>query len=139
MQALNEQRNTIRWYYDGLAQGAVRAVKCEACGKFTFPPTGCCTHCGGWNVKGAQLSGKGTLHFATHTGPAASHPRFEQNWPVVYGHVELEEGPFVHAIVQGVAPEPGALRALYEKGPVPVHAVTLETEDLPVLAFRLVD
>lgn len=39
MQALNEQRNTIRWYYDGLAQGELRAVKCEACGKYTFPPT----------------------------------------------------------------------------------------------------
>ena len=139
MQPVNEQRNTIQWFYDGLAHGVVRAKKCEACGKFTFPPTTCCAHCGSWNVRGAELSGKGTLHFATHTGPAASHPRFEKTWPVVYGHVELAEGPFSHAIIQGIEPEPEALRALFEKGPVPVQATTLETDDLPVIAFRLRD
>jgi uncharacterized OB-fold protein len=138
MQTLNE-RNTVQWYYDGLACGEVRAIKCEACAKFTFPPTGCCAHCGSWNVKATRLSGKGTLHFATHTGPAASHPRFEKIWPLVYGHVELEEGPFLHAIVQGVAPEPEALRALYEKGLVPVEAVTMPMDDIPVIAFRLKD
>lgn len=137
MQSISEQPNKIRWYYDGLSEGVVRAIKCASCDGFTFPPTGCCEHCGSWDVEGVELSGKGTLLFATHSGPAASHPRFADNWPVVYGHVQLDEGPVTQAIIKGVGTDPEDLRALYDKGPVPVRAITLEMEDLPVIAFEL--
>ena len=43
----------------------------------------------------------------------------------------------VQAIVRGVEATPQALRAIYERGPVPVKAETLPMADLPVLAFRL--
>ena len=33
------------------SQGVFRAVKCKACSKHTFPPTGCCEHCGSWEVE----------------------------------------------------------------------------------------
>ncbi len=137
MQAMSGQPNKIRWYYEGLSEGVFRASKCGNCSKFTFPPTGCCEHCGSWDVEGAELSGKGTLLFATHTGPAASHPRFEKGAPFVYGHIRLDEGPIAQAIIQGVGTAPEDLQALYEKGPVPVQAVTLQMDDLPVIAFKL--
>ncbi|MDF1872835.1 zinc ribbon domain-containing protein [Vannielia sp.] len=139
MQATSGKPNKIRWYYEGLSKGVFRASKCSDCGKFTFPPTGCCEHCGSWNVEDAELSGKGTLLFATHSGSDASHPRFEKAAPFVYGHIRLEEGPIAQAIIQGAEPTPEDLKALYEKGPVPVQAVTLQMDDLPVIAFKLQD
>jgi len=132
-----EQPSAIRSYYEGLAQGAFRAVTCKSCHGYTFPPTGCCEHCGSWDVEPVELSGDGTLLLATHNISPACHPRFETIAPYVYGHIRLKEGPIVQAIVLGVKPTPGDLRALFERGPVPVKAETLRMADLPVIAFRI--
>lgn len=137
MQAVTEQPSAIRRYYEGLAQGVFRATRCRACGRFTFPPTGCCEHCGSWEVEEAALSGAATLLYATHNITPACHPRFEKIAPYVYGHLRLKEGPIVQAIVLGVEARPDALRALFERGPVPAQAETLAMDDLPVIAFRL--
>lgn len=137
MQAVTEQPSAIRRYYEGLAQGVFRATRCRACGKFTFPPTGCCEHCGSWEVEEAALSGAATLLYATHNITPACHPRFEKIAPYVYGHLRLKEGPIVQAIILGVEAKPDALRALFERGPVPAQAETLAMDDLPVIAFRL--
>ena len=83
MQSVSKQPNHIRLYWDGLFKGVFRASKCGRCEKHIFPPTSCCEHCGSWDVAGVELSGRDTLLFATHTGPAASHPRFEKTWPPV--------------------------------------------------------
>lgn len=139
MQTVAEQPSAIRSYYEGLAQGVFRAIKCQACGKYTFPPTGCCEHCGSWQVEPVELSGEGTLLLATHNISPACHPRFEKIAPYVYGHVRLKEGPIVQGIVLGVKPTPGDLRRIFELGPIPVKAETLPMDDLPVLAFRVRD
>lgn len=129
--------SVIRRYYDGLGKGVLHANRCSSCGKLTFPPTTCCEHCGSWQVEDTQLSGKATLLYATHNITPACHPRFEKIAPYVYGHIRLEEGPIVQAIVLGVNPTPGDLEAVFKRGPLPVKAETLQMEDLPVLAFRL--
>ena len=67
----------------------------------------------------------------------ACHPRFNELAPYVYGHVRLDEGITVQAIVRGVQPTADALCALYERAPVPVVADVMQTPDLPVLVFRL--
>jgi uncharacterized protein len=131
------QPSAIRWYYEGLKEGTFRAVRCNDCGRLTFPPTGCCEHCGSWSVEGTTISGEGTLLFATHNIAPACHPRFEAIAPYVYGHIRLKEGNIVQAIVLGVQATPEQLHALFKRGPVPVKAETLTMEDLPVLAFRL--
>lgn len=129
--------SVIRRYYDGLSKGVLHANRCSSCGKLTFPPTTCCEYCGSWQVEDTQLSGKATLLYATHNITPACHPRFEKIAPYVYGHIRLEEGPIVQAIVLGVNPTPGDLEAVFKRGPLPVKAETLQMEDLPVLAFRL--
>lgn len=139
MQTVAEQPSAIRSYYEGLAKGVFRAIRCQACGKHTFPPTGCCEHCGSWKVEPVELSGEGTLLFATHNISPACHPRFEKIAPYVYGHIRLKEGPIVQAIVLGVQAAPADLRRLFERGPVPVTAEALPMDDLPVLAFRVLD
>jgi len=134
---IQEQPSAIRSYYEALAKGKLLAVTCKACGKHTFPPTGCCEHCGSWDVEEADLSGETTLLFATHNLTPACHPRFESMAPYVYGHLKLKEGPIFQAIILGIEPKPAALRELFERGPVPAKAETLQTDDLPVLAFRI--
>jgi uncharacterized OB-fold protein len=137
MNDATEQPSAIRWYYEGLKQGVYRAVKCNACGGLTFPPTGCCEHCGSWEVEGTELSGDATLLYATHNITPACHPRFEKIAPYVYGHLHLREGPIVQAIVLGVEPSPKALHDLFNRGPVPAKAQTMAMEDLSVLVFRV--
>ena len=137
MQEIDGQPNAIRWYYDGLDNGVFRAVTCNACGKHTFPPTGCCEHCGSWQVDGVELSGEATLLYATHNITPACHPRFEKIAPYVYGHLRLKEGPIVQAIVLGVKATPKDLALLFKRGPVPVKAETLRMDDLSVIAFRV--
>jgi len=129
------QGSDIRAYYDGLEKGVLMARRCTKCAKITFPPTACCEHCGSFAVEWVALSGKGTLLFATHNIAPACHPRFEKIAPYVYGHVRLEEGVVVQAIVTGVAATPDALRKVFERGEIPVVANVMNMDDLPVLAF----
>jgi uncharacterized OB-fold protein len=135
-QKTNLQESAIRTYYEALADGVLKARKCRGCGRYTFPPTGCCEHCGSFDVEWANLSGEGTLLYATHNVTPACHPRFEPIAPYVYGHIRLKEGITVQAIVRGIKATPGALRQLYERGPVPVKAAVMKTSDLPVLTFE---
>lgn len=137
MNDIIEQPNLIRWYYEGLKQGVFWAMKCKKCKKVTFPPTGCCEHCGSWEVEGITLSGDATLLYATHNIAPACHPRFEKIAPYVYGHLQLKEGPIVQAVILGVEPTPEALHDLFNRGPVPAKAETIEMEDLPILGFRV--
>jgi hypothetical protein len=132
-----ERQSAIEWYYSGLGAGVVRAVQCRACAKYTFPPTGCCEHCGSWDVERTELSGEGTLLLASHNISPACHPRFAKIAPYVYGHIKLKEGAIVQAIVLGVEPTADALHALFRRGPVAVKAETLQMDDLPVLAYRI--
>ncbi|BBK43241.1 hypothetical protein STVA_32610 [Allostella vacuolata] len=137
MQNTTERTGAIAGYYEGLAAGLFRAIVCKSCGSHTFPPTGCCEHCGSWDVEPVELSGDATLLFATHNISPACHPRFEKIAPYVYGHLRLKEGPIVQAIILGVDATPGDLQRLFERGPVPAKAETLQMDDLPVLAFRI--
>lgn len=126
----------IQAYYEALAGGVLKARKCAKCGKHTFPPTDCCEYCGSFDVAWTELSGEGQLLFATHNITPACHPRFEAIAPYVYGHIRLKEGVTVQAIIQGVEANAEALRALFERGPVPVRAKIMNMDGLPVLAFR---
>lgn len=139
MQDLAQPTSVIRAYYEGLAAGVVLASVCRSCGRHTFPPTGCCEHCGSWDVETRELGGRATLLYASHNITPACHPRFQTMAPYVYGHLRLEEGPIVQAIVLGVQPTPQDLQRLFERGPVGVKAEVLRLDDLPVLAFRLAD
>ena len=134
----NTVKSAIELYYTGLGEGKLKARRCRDCDEYTFPPTGCCAHCGSWSLDWAELSGKGTLLYASHNITPACHPRFEPIAPYVYGHIRLAEGIIVQAIIQGVKATPEDLGQLYEQGEVPVEVDIMQREDLPVLAFRLV-
>ena len=136
MNATDTTHSAIEIYYQGLEAGKLKARHCNDCGHYTFPPTGCCAHCGSWSVSWVELSGKGILHFATHNITPACHPRFEPIAPYVYGHIELDEGVIVQSIVRGVQANPVDLHRLFEQGPVRVEKNIMKMDDLSVLAFR---
>ena len=137
MPDLAQPTSIIRAYYEGLAGGVILASVCRGCGRHTFPPTGCCEHCGSWDVEIRELSGRATLLYASHNITPACHPRFQSIAPYVYGHLRLEEGPVAQAIVLGVQPTPQELQKLFDRGPVAAKAEVLKMDDLPVLAFRI--
>ena len=123
-------------YYAKLAEGRLVADRCTSCGTLTFPGTGCCEACGSYEQVEVELSGKGTLRFASHNTAPACHPRFTPYAPYVYGHIMLEEGIAAQAIIRGIEGTPEAIRALFEQGPIPVVLDVVKTSDLPVIAFR---
>lgn len=128
----------VQQHYDGLAEGTLRAHKCTECGFLTFPMTTCCTECGCFTYDEVDLAGTGSLLFASHNVAPATHPRFSELAPYVFGHVMLDEGIVAQGIVTGIEPTPEAIAELYEHGPTPVEAEPLAMNDLPVLAFRIV-
>ncbi|MCB9651914.1 MAG: OB-fold domain-containing protein [Deltaproteobacteria bacterium] len=128
--------STVKKYYDGLAQGKLLGKKCNKCGGVTFPPTTACNECGSYEQDWTELSGRGRLLFLSHGIAPPPNPRFNDLAPYGYGHVKLEEGVYVQAIITGVDISPDALRKHFEAGPSPVIPDILDVEGLPVLAFK---
>ncbi len=128
----------IKQYYDALGQGKLLAKKCNKCGTVTFPPTTACQSCGSPDQKWQELSGKGQLHFVSHGMAPPPNPRFSEIAPYAYGHIRLEEGVFVQAIITGVDIDPDTLRTYFEQGLVDVVPDIQEVKGLNVLAFKVV-
>jgi hypothetical protein len=128
----------IKRYYDELGQGKLSARKCNKCGAYTFPPTTACEHCGSFDQQWEELSGKGSLLFVSHGIAPPPNPRFDEMAPYAYGHIILEEGVTVEAIVKDVEPTPENLQALFESAPLDVEADPVNVKGLNVLAFKIV-
>ena len=128
----------VERFYSEVAVGRLPAERCEDCQAIIFPPTGCCEACGSYSTTPITLSGRGTMLFASHNVAPACHPRFNPYAPYIYAQVRLEEGIYTSGMLLGVAGTPEEAERLYEAGPAEVTFEVLRTEDLPVVAFRLV-
>lgn len=113
-------------------------AKCQKCGKITFPPTTRCTYCREDEMEWVQLSGKGKLLYVTHGMAPPPNPRFTDIAPYAYGHIKLDEGSYIQAIISNIKVDVEELRSYFEQGPVDVEATIIEMEDIPVLAFKVV-
>lgn len=127
----------VKKYYEALEEGNLLALQCEKCRAYAFPPVPTCPSCGGTKLAEVNLSGRGTLMYVSHGVAPPPNPRFEELAPYAYGHVMLEEGIPVEAIIDNVSPEPEAIEVMYEKGPVPVTSYIKKVKGLPVLMFRV--
>ena len=131
-------KSIIRGYYEDLEQKKLVGKKCGKCGKITFPPTAICEHCGSRDMEDFKLSGEGELLFVSHSMAPPPNPRFNKIAPYAYGHVKLEEGIFVQAIITGIGIEPESLEEWYKKCPVKVEPDIIEAEGLSILAFKVI-
>ena len=104
-------------FFDGTAADRLVIKRCEPCDHWYTPDQATCPRCGGDELVWAEASGKATLvtWAVTHgrPGPDGTAPP-----PAVLGLVELEEGPWMHARLDGADPaslrEGLPLRAVFE-------------------------
>lgn len=129
----------LKRYYDTLGEGKLLAKKCNKCGDVTFPPTTACQECGSSDQDWLELSGHGQLLFVSHGMAPPPNPRFAEIAPYAYGHIRLEEGVFVQAIITGVSIDPVTLQGYFERGPVAVVPDIQQVAELNVLAFKVAE
>jgi uncharacterized OB-fold protein len=85
-------------FFDGCARGVLVIKQCDACGHFLRPDATVCSVCHTPGPSWADASGTGTLvsWIVVHRSPEAA--------PNLVGLVELDEGPWLHARLDGVDP-----------------------------------
>jgi uncharacterized OB-fold protein len=91
-------------YWEAAKQHRLELPRCNACGKFWFPPSASCPHCLAADFAFEPVSGRGKV-FSFVTFHRVYHPAFEQEVPYVVALVELEEGPRLLTNIVGVSPD----------------------------------
>ena len=86
-------------FFDGTAAGKLVIRRCEPCDRWFAPDETGCPGCGGEDLAWAEASGEATLVTWTVT-----HSRGGDRPPAHLALVELAEGPWLHARLDGVAP-----------------------------------
>ena len=78
------------FFWDGVEQHELRALRCDACGWYLHPPRGSCPRCLSTALSVTKLSGQATL--VTWTQPMKTfEPYFEAKVPFVFATVNLIE------------------------------------------------
>lgn len=126
----------IKEYYDALSEGKLMGKKCTQCDSVSYPPTTACKVCGSFEQEWVELSGNGKLLYVSHGMAPPPNPRFNEIAPYAYGHVRLEEGVYVQAIITDVDIDPDSLENYFKLGPIDVEADIQDVQGLSVLAFR---
>jgi uncharacterized OB-fold protein len=106
---------------------------CCGCAGFFWYPRTLCPRCGSRAIEWRRASGRGRLHAFCihHHTPLAA---FRDAVPFVTVLVELEEGPRIMSLLDGVEPDPAAIRC-----EMPLEVAFAELEDggmLPVFRPR---
>ena len=91
-------------YWDAAKRHQLELPKCNACGKFWFPPSQSCPHCLAGDFAFRPVSGRGKV-YSFVTFHRVYHPAFAGEVPYVVAIVELEEGPRLLSNIVGVKPE----------------------------------
>jgi uncharacterized protein len=91
-------------YWQAARQQRLELPRCNACGKFWFPPSRGRPHCLAADFAWTAVSGVGKV-FSFVTFHRVYHPAFAQEVPYVVALIELEEGPRLLSNIVGIAPE----------------------------------
>lgn len=83
----------VNKFYDLLKEGKIMGVRCNGCGRLTFPPLGLCPECGRHDVSWVPISGRGKLLFAS----AGAHRMMGVEF--LQATVKLEEGLLVSGML----------------------------------------
>ena len=91
-------------YWQAAKQHQLSLPKCNACGKFWFPPSQSCPNCLAVDFEFKPVSGRGKV-YSFVTFHRVYHPAFAGEVPYVVAIVELEEGPRLLSNIVGIKPE----------------------------------
>jgi uncharacterized OB-fold protein len=91
-------------YWDGLRDRKLLMPRCDACGKYWFPPSLLCPHCNATKWTWASTSGHGRI-FSYVVYQRVDHPGFADEVPYAVAVIELDEGPRMISNVIGIAPD----------------------------------
>jgi uncharacterized OB-fold protein len=118
-------------WWDALDEKRLLLPRCKACGRYWFPPTPGCPHCGATQHELVEASGRGSL-YSWVVVQRALHPAFINDVPYTIALVDLEEGPRVFGRLFGVASSTGLAAEM------PLRAVVYEVQDRSLLGFERV-
>jgi len=91
-------------YWEAAREHRLVIQRCNACGKFWFPPSRSCPHCLAADFAWTPVSGTGKV-FSFVTFHRVYHPAFAKEVPYVVALVELAEGPRLLTNIVGIKPE----------------------------------
>ena len=96
-----EYKLTYDQYQQGLERGELLGLKCNGCGKVTFPPMVRCRECSSTDLEVTQMAGKGTIRTFTviRVAPEGMKP------PYIVAMTETDEGAWVMGNVVDVNPD----------------------------------
>ena len=91
-------------YWEGLRDRKLLMPRCDACGKYWFPPSLLCPHCNETKWTWTSTSGRGRI-FSYVVYHRIYHPGFADEVPYAVAVIELDEGPRMVSNVIGIAPD----------------------------------
>jgi uncharacterized OB-fold protein len=91
-------------YWEAAKRHRLELPRCNACGKFWFPPSQSCPDCLASDFAFKPVSGRGKV-FSFVTFHRVYHPAFAGEVPYVVALVELAEGPRMLTNIVNIAPE----------------------------------
>jgi uncharacterized protein len=91
-------------FWEACRRHSLELQRCDACGKFWFPPSNRCPHCLSGDWKWSPVSGSGQV-FTFTVFHRAYHKGFADELPYAVAVVELHEGPRLVSNIVGCAPD----------------------------------
>jgi len=91
-------------FWEGAKAHKLLLPRCNACGKFWFPPSRRCVHCLSSDFAWTESEGQGRI-YSFVVFHRVYHPAFESDVPYTVAIVELDEGPRLLANIVGTSPD----------------------------------
>jgi uncharacterized OB-fold protein len=91
-------------FWEGAKAHKLLLPRCNACGRFWFPPTRRCVHCLSVDFAWVESAGLGRI-YSFVVFHRVYHPAFESDVPYTVAVVELDEGPRLLANIVGTPPD----------------------------------
>jgi uncharacterized OB-fold protein len=88
-------------FWAGAREGRLLMLRCDGCGRFSFPPSLACRHCDCERMTWTETSGRGTV-FSYVVYHRVYHPAFKDKVPYVVAVIALDEGPRLISNIVGV-------------------------------------
>jgi uncharacterized OB-fold protein len=103
---LPEITDLTRPFWTGAKEGRLMMQKCASCGTVNFHPKPWCIECGARDLAWTEVKKEGTIYSFTisHT-VAMNYPGWEEELPVLFCLIDLDEGARMYAQVTHCAPE----------------------------------